>query len=370
MNINVVIYFILSLLIPLALLSQGSYKKQRGRRIGYNWSSMLLLSFILTVIIRSIPYDTETDWIYYYEYAKAALEGNYYSWGEHAEIGYQTLVKTIGFFGLPPISFFFIFAIIWNYSILKLASKFIYAAPYIVWEAFLYLFNDSLNIYRQYLGMAFVLMAVAAYLQKRKTKAMILFGLGFSMHVSTIITIPAFLFYFLCNKYNVGDKMIMCMILLTTIMGSTFLYPLVNYANNAANLFTSINSNEYALDSLLDDEWEQNYVWVRCILSLIVVFFANKIKNQYQDFSLLYYVSAFFYILSPFFQQGILARMAMVWRMFIPYMIGVMIYHYLKREKNKVPFFLLSVVIIFDFLVCFKGIVTSSELHPYVIKDI
>lgn len=125
--------------------------------------------------------------------------------GEGREIGYRYLVDILSSYCHYPYVFFGFCAFLGMGALLCVSLKFGKAAPYIVLGWALYLFNLSMNLYRQYIAMSLIFYALYILLsQKVKKKkllgASICIILAYFFHRSSLVgVLCVFSVYFLRN---------------------------------------------------------------------------------------------------------------------------------------------------------------------------
>lgn len=360
----------MSFLIPLALMYKGSYRYRivNGHvNVSYKWSIALIVAFGITVLIKGLPYDTQTDWIYYYEHIEAVTAGKLNHWGNHTEPGYRFLINALAFLRMPKMTFFLLCAFLLYYSLLKFSVFFQKAAPLIFLLCFPFLFTTSINLFRQFLSMSLLLLSVYSYLNRKYKESFILFGAAFLFHIVVIFFPLVIPIEWLCKKYKINKYWIIAILLTNTILGMSVLRPFLEIANSITASLTQMNTHTYNLESLIEEEWEQNYVWLKTGLAVITILLSDSFKNENRIMSFLFYSCSFYYIISPFCQQLELSRIALLWRIFFPFLLGYMVYSYIKKQ-HLIKLLLISPVILFQYMVLFQNLSRISVLHPYIIR--
>lgn len=370
MNSTVLIYFVMSFLIPLALMFKGSYECRvvDGHiTISYKWSVALIIAFVITVLIKGLPYNTQTDWIYYYEHIKTATAGRWYDWGSHTEPGYRFLINVLAFLRMPRLTFFIVCAFLWYYSIFKFSNLLQKSAPIILILCFPFLFSSSINIFRQYLAMSFLLLSIHSYFKEQYIKTIILFFVAFFFHVVILLFLIIIPIEWLCKKYRINKYWIITFVIINTILGMSVLRPFLDLANSMAASLESMNEHTYNLENLLENEWEQKYVWLKTFVAVITILLSDDFKDKNRIMSFLFYSCSFFYVINPLCQQLELSRIALLWRMFLPFLLGYMVYTYYKK-KEIMKLLLLSMIILLEYITFFQKMTSISVEHPYIIK--
>ncbi|MCR4619458.1 MAG: EpsG family protein [Paludibacteraceae bacterium] len=370
MSYTVIIYTLMSLLIPWALMYKGNYKRKiidGGVIVTINWSLFLVLAFVVTVLVKGLAYDTQGDWMYYYNHLKLTSEGLFFPWGEHTEIGYRTLVHLLAFLNMPISTFFILCAVLWYYSLLKLSFRFINAAPIIMLLTTALLFCSSLNILRQYMAMSFLLLGLNEYLDKKYIKTTILFIVSVLFHSVAAVFPLGVIFAMLCIRYKISKYILIVMVVVTTVLGMGMLTSFIERANQIMSLFSSFNSHATGIDNMLEREWEQNFVWLKAFFAIITIYLGDNLKNKYRDYPVVFYIGVFYYIISPFCQQLELMRISMLWMMLLPYVWGMILYHFFQ-SRSVLKLVVFSPVVIFEIVRYFDRLTSIADSHPYIIK--
>ena len=370
MNITIVVYSILICLIPIALYYGNSNKiaiKDGHLVETFKWSKALITAFILSVLIKGLAFDTQTDYHHYLDHINAVYSGKWNveirSWSKHTELGYQAFLYIIKFLHLPRFSFFILSAILLYFSTIKLSSHYRKSMIPIclIWNIFILL--PSLNIYRQCYAISLECLALFYYFDKRYKLAISIIVIAFLFHKSVALAVLAFIlvYYIVKTKVRINVFVIIALIFVNATLRLTVF----------ARLYDSLESlsifYHYSLDSILEREWESDNLWLTCIVNSIILFMADKIKYKYKDFLWIYYFCAFGFVIYPLCQQLELYRLTFYFQVFIPFVIGVLWYHHVVASKYKlsINMLVLSACIAFWVIRFYRNLISISLEYPY-----
>lgn len=337
----VVVYTILLLLIPIVLFNQRQYMVIGMEQITINWTTGLTFAFIASILIRGLAWDTSTDWYGYYEDFAGITSISDYA---RMEILYKYLVVALNYVTQKAGVFFVLVSALFIYSLMKVSSLYGKAMPYIMALWYFTLFLLSLNIFRQYIALSLIYMAVWYVFNKRYILSLTFIVAAVGFHTSAVIILPIIpLIYFLSLK-EIPVYVWIGLVLVSTFASSLMLNFLLSYGVLFESIFSMGNGNVYSVLSLADDMYNNSYMALLSLSNCIVLFFASKIQNTYPNFKYFYIASALAFILIPICQHDIFMRMSLYLRIFVPVVTGVTLYHY-RKERNRIPFILICLCV-------------------------
>lgn len=348
----VVVYTILLLLIPIVLINQRQYKVSGIGPVDIKWSAGLTFAFMASILIRGLAWNTAIDWYWYYEdFAGKTSYGDI----ERMEILYRYLVVALNYISHKAGIFFILESALIIYSLMKISSLYGKAMPYIMALWYFTLFLLSINIFRQYIALSFIYLAVWSLLNKKYIFSIVFVLAAVGFHTSAAIVIPIIpLVYFLSLK-EIPVYAWIGLVLVSTFASNFMLNFLLNYGILFESIFSMGNGNIYSVLSIAEDMYDNSNMYILSISNCIVLFFASKILNKYPYFKYFYIASALAFILIPICQHDIFMRMSLYLRICVPVVTGVTLYHY-RKERNRIPFILLclcvgiSIVLFYTYL--------------------
>lgn len=161
------------------------------------------LAFVLLTIFYGIRYDFGNDyWNYWSVYEECT--GQYIDFDIDIEPGWNILCylsKPIGYFG-----FVFVLTVVDNFIVFKMIRKHVNRQWW--WLAmfiFVFTFNFMLlgtSMMRQYLAMLLCVIAIPFIYERKLWKFLLVIGIAFSIHQTSIILLPTYLFAYLRPKFN------------------------------------------------------------------------------------------------------------------------------------------------------------------------
>lgn len=361
------IYILLLVMLPLCLSKcvQRNYDALQieGK---YKVTPLLIIAFVMSVLIKGLAYNTGADYLGYYDYFATGLTVHKTDF----EFGFQFYKHVFSILQLPTQVFFIIAAILYYGSVIILAKKFINAAPFILFFWSLLFFILSCNIYRQYYAFAFIFLAVYYYCSEARKKSLLCMFLAFSVHYSSFLVVPSFLFCQYLERVKVKYWMIAALIILTSIVGDLFSHIIEGaYYVFAPVLQYFLGGDVYDLGAMLDDKYNTSYAMVLSFFFLVWSYLGFQIKDKYAYFTPLYYMSVIYFVLYPLFQQEIMSRIIMYFQIFVPIVYGIVFKHYYNlRGKRLIPFLLLLGSTLIYFALFMNSLVSLLKIYPYQIN--
>lgn len=367
----VLLYVSLGLLLPIALNSSSSFKynKNDSGQQEYNlrWTYTLFFMFCLTILVRGFAYDTGVDFMFYHEHFVNTHYGVYDKWGEHTEFGYRYLVGALSSITAFTFSFFILASALIIYSMLKISALFGKAAFYsfLVWPIFM--FNLSMNLYRQYIAISFILLAVYFLLRRRIFWNLFFSFLAISFHFSAIIIVVFIWTTLYVKKFYIHKYIIISFILLTNFAAHIVNDAIYTAIDTFQILFGMVNAHGYSSENIVKSMYDSSFIRYFVMSTYIIwIWFGDAISKQNITFRLFYYLSAISFILYPIFQQEILSRIHLYFVAFVPLFLGMLLYYYKKQKGPQIYF--ISMAISFHFVRYIYYLYLLGVEYPYKIN--
>lgn len=360
------IYTFSMLFIPVVLMCQKQYRTRAVNESRINWSGWLVFVFVFTVLIRGLAWDTGADWMAYYNFAVDARKGFENEWAQHSEATFKYFVICLSKLHISDFLFFILASVLYVYSVLKISSLYGKAQPWIIIAWYLLLFNLSLNIYRQYVAMSFVMLAVWYFIHSKKNVALIFIVLSVLFHTSSIVAVPFILIAYGLSKRKISVYWWIGLIIASSVATNTFLRVFLGMSSGFQQIFLLGNSNSYNVLEFIDSTYGTTYIWVLMIVNSVLVYLSDKIKDKYKYYQFFHYQTVITCILIPLCDQELLSRILLYSKMFMPVTIGLVYWHY---GRTKGVSRLMSFCIALTYIVLFyKSLMDIGENHPYLIK--
>lgn len=367
------IYIFIAILIPVGLYGVKTYlyKDINGTTIcKIKWGPSLLFAFVATILLRGLAYDTGADWFAYFDYIEGLRHGYETPWGEHTEYLYRYLCMIIVKLGLPTVSFFIICMILNYTSILKVAKLFYWEKPAIFLFWTIFLFNQSCNIYRQYIAMAFVLFCVYYILVKNYRNAILSLLAAVGFHTSVLIIFPLLFGIYLINLkgLSLNKWYIIIAILIMHYMGYSALGFISSLNSSLSYLFAIGNGNiyEFSVQNLAENSYGATYLHLLIPTHLFWVYIGDKIKDEYPNFRFVYYTSCLYMIIYPVADGEFLMRMSLYFSLFMPYFLATM-FGYFRNNGNKNLYFVLMVSLVPNIILFLYQILVARSSDTYTL---
>lgn len=322
------------------------------------WSFFLCLAFGIYVVIRAIVYNTGADYLAYYNHFVASSRHLPDIWGEGREIGYRYLVDILSSYCHYPYVFFGFCAFLGMGALLCVSLKFGKAAPYIVLGWALYLFNLSMNLYRQYIAMSLIFYALYILLsQKVKKKkllgASICIILAYFFHRSSLVgVLCVFSVYFLRN-HIVNKWILIGALMLTTVASMTVLSHVFSVIGAYSDSYMAMNDRGYMATEILQSQYDVGKMtYVNMLCSVVLIWYGDRVLNINAILRYFYLVMAICFIITPLTNQEILMRMRLYLTNFAIIGYGLTLY-FNKKLYNVSSNILLVIVVVYQIFYMF-----------------
>ena len=355
---DLILYIILFLLIIAAVqkttkgydneLSNFKLELKTGK-----WSFFLCLSFGLYVAIRAIVYNTGADYLAYYNHFVATSRHLLDTWGEGREIGYQYLVDFLSSYFHYPYVFFGFCAFGGIGALLCVSLKFGKAAPYIIFGWALYLFGQSMNLYRQYIAMSIFFLAVYILLGQLNTKKKILGAffcivLAYFFHHSSLVGAIGLILIYLFRNYIINKWILIGILVLTTVASMTVLSHIISAVGVYSDAYMAMNDRGYMASDMLYNQYDfGKMTYVNMLCSAVLIWYGDRVLNSNVVLRYFYLVMAISLIITPLTNQEILMRMRLYLTNFAVIGYGLTLY-FNKKLYNVTSNILLMIVVLFQ----------------------
>lgn len=331
--IYVALYCLLGMIIPAALYCGGFCGRNRLGFSRRNQVGFVLLATALlaTALVRGLAYDTGVDYLHYWDYYTSVFRGDYDYWGEHTEVGYRVFVSLLTKVSPDPRLFFVLSSLLMMGAVVFVSSCFRRAAVYIllVWPIFM--FTLSMNLYRQYIAISFVMIAVACVIRRSWWGALLFYVLGVLSHASALIMLPILIFYHTSRRVVVNKYILVVLVVGTTVLADRLIAVMAYLVGVFQFAFGVFNNNEYTEELIAGTLYDVTCVrYVAMATYVVWVCCASGVARRYKAFRPIYYASAIAFIMAPISQQEILSRVHLYFMAFEPIFLGVLIIFYRK----------------------------------------
>lgn len=344
------------------------------------WNIPLIVSIIIYSLIIGFAYNTGVDYHHYYEYYVSSVRGRFDYWGEGREIGFQYLIKTLSSISESPAVFFIICSLLNNYAWVKVSSLFGKASWLVMFMLYITLFPLSMNLYRQYMAMAFLMIAFSL-LMKRELPfnmkgwdikiTLFLIVLAFFFHTSSIAGLVMYFICYCCRNLNIHRMLLICIVLLTTFLSDTLLVSAFEQFNMIVETFQTVSNKGYGFEEMVDTQWDESRMkYVLMMIHIVYIWYADKVLKVNSKSRFLLYTMVFYFILLPISMQEIMLRIRTYLSPFMAIGIALTLYYSLNQKFNKasIPYPLLFASIV-DFSYVIYNLYNLGELFPLKYLD-
>ena len=321
----------------------------------------ILIALAIYVFIRAFAFNTGTDYLLYYQYYISEVNGGTFWWAEDREVGFRFLVRLLASVSDAPQLFFFFSALIGMGSIILVSTKYSKASPFIVLSWILFMFNQSNNLYRQYLAFSTLLFAYYFFLCKKNKVFILLCIIACLFHKSALIAICVLSGIYLLRKIQINKWIFIALILFTTIGADMVFNTVLAQLGSYIDLIMDNLGKSYYADTMEDSVFDKGQMtYVIMMSDIIIVWYSDKVLKCNDNYRFLYYVMALSFILDPISRQEILMRMRFYTLNFMVIAYGLNLYLN-RRIIFRKP--LLTMAIAFHF--AYYYIYINSNLFTY-----
>lgn len=344
------------------------------------WSIPLILSILTYSLIIGFAYNTGEDYTLYYEYYVSSVRGQFDDWGERREIGFQYLVKSLSSISESPALFFILCSLLNNYAWVKVSSLFGKASWFVMFMLYIILYPLSMNLYRQYMAIAFLLIAFSLLMKRELSFNMkgwdikiilLLIALAFFFHTSSIAGLVMYFLGYCCRNANINKILLICIVLLTTILSDTLLVSAFEQLNLIVETFQAVSNKGYGFEEMVDTQWDESRMkYVLMIIHIVYIWYADKVLKANSQSRFILYLMVFYFILLPISMQEIMLRIRTYLSPFMAIGIALTLYFNVNQKYKKVsipyPLLLASIV---DFSYILFNLYNLGELFPLKYLD-
>lgn len=310
---------------------------------------VLLIIMALYVLIRTFAYNTGSDYMLYYQYYLSEAHGVQYWWAEDREKGFRFLVKTLSSVSDMPQVFFMVCAILGLGSVVLVSRKFSKASPYIVFAWIVFMFNQSNNLYRQYLAFACLLLAYYFFLSKKYKIFILICTLACLFHKSALIGIFILSLIYLVRKIQINKWIFIGLILVTTIGADAVFNTALNQLGFYIDLVMNSLGKSYYAETMEDSVFDKGQMaYPIMVANIIIIWYSDRVLKSDDTYRFLYYVMAVSFILDPISRQEILMRMRFYTLNFMIIAYGLNLFLN-KKNMLKKPLLIMAVAFHFSY---------------------
>lgn len=358
----ILFYFLLGLIVPLALCND---QERKIRFLGYDWNVPILMAVTFVVLIRSFAYNTGTDYLAYYKHYFYVAHGLRDYWGEHREIGYQWLVALLAKISDHPQLFFGVSAFIFTYSVLKISRLFGKPERFILLLWPLFMFILSYNLYRQYIAISLLLLAICYYVNGKKIKMGIAFVVSFLFHTSAVVGIAVIIGVWFYRNRVIKINYLLIALGITTVLSSKVSLILSKLADIFSIFYFYVTGKIYSSDDIIRSMYEtSSLLYINSLAYGIFIWYGHKLCEKYPKYLFFFYMFSLACILEPITRQEILMRLWLYIQAFTPIFLGILFYNYRNVQKYPILWGALG----YKVLYYLYALNTLGNLHPLIFK--
>lgn len=325
-----------------------------------NWGIPLFFSFLLTIILRGIAYETGVDYYHYHDYYVNTSKNIDDPWGEHTEIGYKYLIAILTSISNHPSTFFILSSFILLYSVISLSTYYGNARKYILflWPVFLHCI--SFNLYRQFWAMSFIYLAFLHFNKNEIKKGICFILLTICFHTSSIIFLMILLLIYKFRNLNINKWLLIVLVTITSIFNQQIVN-LMLWGANLISIYYFLLTGQLYSESLSETLYDSSILLIPNLITYIIwIYYGDKLCQKEPSYKILYYIVTIGLIIFPITRQEVFLRICLYFMNFFPIFIGIL----LSRNKNFNKHPLLWVSVIYYILLYFRNIYTLGKDFP------
>lgn len=308
-------------------------------------SLSLTIGILIYSVLLGVTYDTGVDYHFYHDFYKSEVRGVFDLWGSGREFGYRTLVSFLANIFDSHVAFFMLCAFFNAFVWVKVCRMYGAAASCIMIVWYVYMFQLSLNLYRQYMAMAFLMFAFYVfftnnnstkikYILKKYIVVVLLLILAFLFHTSSLIGVFLIAVCYCLKGVKINKWCVIALIIITTVSSSTLLSGFFNSMNSIVLMSQSVTGKTYEFEGMLDSQWDESrMLYMVMLIHIIYVWYADKIFKNNNHLKFLYVTMCLTFIIMPLTNQEIMLRIRIYLMNIVTISVGVMIYYYLGYKK-------------------------------------
>ena len=349
-------YVLVFSVIPLALYVSRNkntvkYFYVSGHLQKYKNSLPITIGIIIYSVLLGFAYDTGVDYYHYHDFYKSEVKGVFDLWGSGREIGYRALVSFLANIFESHVAFFTLCAFLNAFVWVKVSRMYGTAASCIMVVWYVYMFQLSLNLYRQYMAMALLMYAFYVYFTydsikiksflQRYVIVFVILILAFLLHTSSLIGAILIVVCYCLKSFKINKWFVSVLIIVTTVLSKTILGGFFNSMNSIVMMSQSVTGKTYGFEGMMDTQWDESrMLYVLMLIHIIYVWYADKIFKNNNHMKFLYVTMCFAFIIMPLTYQEILLRIRIYLMNIVTISVGVLIYSYWVQKKGAYPFVL------------------------------
>lgn len=320
-------------------------------------SLSLTIGILIYSVLLGVTYDTGVDYYHYHDFYKSEVRGVFDLWGSGREFGYRTLVSFLADIFDSHVAFFMLCAFLNAFVWVKVCRMYGAAASCIMIFWYAYMFQLSLNLYRQYIAMALLMFAFYVYFTNDSTKikfvfkkyiaVVLLLTLAFLFHTSSLIGVFLITACYCLKGVKINKWYVIVLIIITTVSSRTLLSVFFNSMNSIVLMSQSVTGKGYEFGEMLDTQWDESrMLYAVMLIHIIYVWYADKIFKNNNHLKFLYITMCFAFIILPLTHQEILLRMRIYLMNIVTISVGILIYYYIRNKSSIRPISLYAAIIL------------------------
>lgn len=320
-------------------------------------SLSLIIGILIYSVLLGVTYDTGVDYHFYHDFYKSEVRGVFDLWGSGREFGYRTLVSFLADIFDSHVAFFMLCAFLNAFVWVKVCRMYGAAASCIMIFWYAYMFQLSLNLYRQYIAMALLMFAYYVYFTNDSTQiksvlkkyivVVLLLTLAFLFHTSSLIGVFLIAACYYLKGIKINKWYVIFLIIITTVSSRTLLSVFFNSMNSIVMMSQSVTGKTYEFEGMLDSQWnESRMLYMVMLIHIIYVWYADKIFKNNNHLKFLYATMCLTFIIMPLTHQEILLRMRIYLMNIVTISVGILIYYYIRNKSSIRPISLYAAIIL------------------------
>ncbi len=289
-------------------------------RKGKLYSSLLVISIIIFCAIKGLVYDTATDYMDYYDFYTSGLSSN----SEHAESLYKILVTFLHSICSYPFLFFALCAFLNTYAMLEIGHYYENSQRQVLLLWPIFMLSLSVNLYRQYIALAFIVLLYLAFQKRSWIKAGICAIIAVGFHTSALIGVFFLGVAYILSRYKINKWFFIAGIISATLLSSYYIESILSFSTIISIYYQQQTGQLYDTMRLADSVYTANTLqYFNMIFGCILVWCVDKILGSEKKYRLLFYLFAIGQILSPIMREQIMIRILLYITTFTPVILGI-----------------------------------------------
>lgn len=333
--IYILFYIGISLIVPLSI----------NNRSNSYYSGKVIFAILLFCIIKGFVFDTATDYMGYYDFYADGISKD----SEHMESIFKLSVSFLSNICSSPILFFSICAFLNTYVMIEIGRYYDNCSKQILLLWPIFMLSLSLNLYRQYIAIAFLVLFFVCLLKGQRIGAILYASLSMGFHTSAVIGVLLIIVLKYLSRYIINKWIIIISIICTTILSSLFLDIILAGSSLITLYYHQQTGQMYDVLTLADSAYTANTLqYFSMIANCMLIWCIDGFVEKDSKDRILYYMFAIGLILTPILREQILIRVCLYLTIFTPVLLGYVMKH-IKAFTFKGTIFYMAVFYHFSY---------------------